>query len=54
MKLTEANVSKIALDMIELKGNSYEIINLLHQISGKLDTIIALRKVESTHQPQQQ
>lgn len=48
-------LSRLVLDGIEAKGQINDVLFGLKEISGKLDTLIALKQVElSRRQPQQE
>lgn len=50
----ESYLDKLVLDGIESKNTLNEIVFGLKDISGKLDTLIALKQVELGRPPQQQ
>ena len=54
MKRDDYNLNKIVYDLIELKSFASSILGGLYEISGKLDTLIALKQTELSLQQQRQ
>ena len=47
-------LNKLVLDSIEIKGQTNDVLFGLKEISGKLDTLIALKQVELSLPQQRQ